>query len=220
MKKATISADIVSSTSLDKVQRMELEEELRKMIEILEKNFSKKSFFGRIIKGDYIECVVRPKHALRVALLIKSFVKSLNFTQKEKKQDFLKFKEYGVRIAVGLGNLEIFDTGKGIIDGEAIYLSGRAINEMSKNNKCTLVFRSKNEKLNKNFTSIFNLLDFMFNKYKEAQSKIVFYKLLNKTDREIASLLGKSISTINQHSTSTGWHAVENAVTYFEKSII
>ena len=224
MNKATISADIISSTALDTKQRLELETRLTQLLSILEVEFASYGFFGRLIKGDYIECVLEnPVAALRVALIIKSYVKSLPFTIAKDQEKRLKdFKEHGVRIAVGIGKLLIFDREKGIIDGEAIYLSGRAINELTsfdKKIKQTLVFRSNNEKLNVNFSAIFNLLDLTFSKHKSAQSEVVFYKLLKKSEKEITKITQKRQSTINQHSTATGWYAIENAVEYFEKII-
>ena len=85
--------------------------------------------------------------------------------------------------------------------------------------KNTLVFKSKEENWNDSFTPVFNLLDILFSKYKKAQSEIIFYKLLNKSEKEITEILKKGQSTINQHSTATGWYAVESAVKYFEKTI-
>jgi hypothetical protein len=219
MNKATISADIVSSSSLTIIQRQELDRELNSLIKILTQEFSEKLFYGRIIKGDYIECVIgKPKLALRIALLIKSYIKSLDFEQNNSTQDFVKFKTYGIRIAVGIGTLNIFDKASGIIDGEAIYLSGRAINEISKL-KQTLIFQSKKEKLNDNFSVTFCLLDVLFNKYTKAQSEVMFYLLQNKKEKDIASFLKKSQSAINQHSNSANWYAVESAVKYFEKTV-
>jgi hypothetical protein len=221
--KATISADIVSSTALNVNERLILDKKLLELLKILEENFGSKNFYGRLIKGDYIECVLeKPKHALRCALLIKSFVKSLHIEQKNNSKRISDFKEYGVRIAVGIGELKIFDRERGIIDGEAIYLSGRAINEMTAHNKKinnTLIFRTLNKKQNDYFEPIFELLDVMFARFKQAQSEIVFYKLLEKSEKEIVSIINKNQSTINQHSTATGWHAIDSAVKYFEKTI-
>ena len=224
MNKATLSADIVSSTTLNVKQRLVLEKKLAQLLTILKQTFGSEAFFGRLIKGDYIECVLNdPKQALRAALLIKSHVKSLNIQpDKQAGQNLDEFKEYGVRIAIGIGELSIFNKKKGIIDGEAIYLSGRAVNEMTapdKKNKATLVFKSANNDWNDVFMPVFQLLDVLFVKYKRAQSEVIFYKLLNKPEKEITMILKKSQSTINQHSTSTGWYAVESAVNYFEKTI-
>jgi hypothetical protein len=230
MNKATISADIVSSTSLNVEQRLVLEKELTKLLRILKQNLGSKVFFGRLIKGDYIECVLdNPKLALRVALVIKSFVKSLNFktgktgkTDKKINKKLLDFKEYGIRIAVGIGELAIWNKKKGIIDGEAIYFSGRAINEMTsseKKRKNTLVFKSNQDSWNDSFSPIFSLLDVLSAESTRAQSEIIFYKLLNKSEKEISEILKKSQSTINQHSTAAGWYAIERAVKYFETQI-
>jgi len=224
MNKATISADIVSSTALNVRQRLVLEKKLAQLLVILKQTFGSKTFFGRLIKGDYIECVLNdPKLSLRVALLIKSYVKSLPIQPDRKAhQNLDEFREYGVRIAIGIGELSIFNKKKGIIDGEAIYFSGRAINEMTasdKKNRATLVFKSNNTTWNESFMPMYQLLDVLFTKYKRAQSEVIFYKLLNKPEKEITTILKKSQSTINQHSTSTGWYAVENAVKYFENTI-
>ena len=224
MNKATISADIVSSTSLNVEQRLILERELKKLLRVLKQTFGSKIFFGRLIKGDYIECVLSdPKLALRVALIIKSFVKSIKIQANNKINKRLNsFKEYGVRVAVGIGGLSIFNKKNGIIDGEAIYLSGRAINEMTstdKRIKNTLAFRSNQENWNETFTPIFCLLDVLFSESTRAQSEIIFYKLLNKSEKEISEILNKSQSTINQHSTAAGWYAVDQSVKYFENQI-
>jgi hypothetical protein len=220
MNRAAISADIVSSTSLKKVQSLKLEEKLNALLTLLNEKFSKELFFGRIIKGDYIECVLEnPNLALRTALLIKAYIKhSVNFTQKKQSPDFLKLKKYGVRIAVGIGELTVFERSTGIINGDAITLSGRAVNEISKT-KQTLVFRSKKKKWNDDFSVIFNFLDIMFNEYTKAQSEVIFYLLLEKKEKEIVNMLGKSQSTINQHINSANWRTVDSAVKYFEKTV-
>jgi len=224
MNKATISSDIVSSTSLNVEQRLILEKELMRLLRILKQTFGSKIFFGRLIKGDYIECVLDdPKFALRVALIIKSFVKSLKIQADKKANKGLNdFKEYGIRIAVGVGELSIWNKKKGIIDGEAIYLSGRAINEMTstdKKIKNTLAFKSNQESWNEAFSPLFSLLDVLFADSTRAQSEIIFYKLLNKSEKEISEILKKSQSTINQHSTAVGWFAIDRAVKYFENQI-
>ena len=224
MNKATISSDIVSSTSLSVEQRLILEKELMKLLRILKQTFGSKAFFGRLIKGDYIECVLSdPQLALRVALIMKSFVKSIKIKVNNKtNKKIQRFKENGIRIAVGVGELSIFNKKRGIIDGEAIYLSGRAINEMTssdKKTKNTLAFRSSQENWNESFTPIFSLLDVLFAQSTQAQCEIIFYKLLNKSEKEISEILKKSQSTINQHSTAAGWFAVDRAVKYFENQI-
>jgi hypothetical protein len=44
--------------------------------------------------------------------------------------------------------------------------------------------------------------------------------LLGKSEEEIKNILKKSQSTINQHSTTAGWNAIENTIKYFERIIV
>ena len=79
---AVISGDIVSSTALNELEMKLLRKNVMQLIEILEGSrpvvAGNVSFYGRLIKGDYIECYIKdPKDSLRVALLIKTLVKTM-----------------------------------------------------------------------------------------------------------------------------------------------
>ena len=225
--RATISADIVSSTSLGVEQRLYLEEQLSSLLKSVRKQFRKDGFYGRLIKGDYVECALkRTKNALRIALLIKAYIKSLDISDKKEKTHLRIFKTYGVRAAIGIGELTVFDVKKGILDGEAIYFSGRAIEGLSTYGKervvikNSLFFKSNREDWDNCFNPMCHLLDVLFSKMTRLQSEIVYYKLLGKSEEEIKNILKKSQSTINQHSTTAGWNAIENTIKYFERTII
>ena len=71
---ATISADIVRSTSLKTNDLINLRKGLRRLLDGFEKDYP--GFWARIVRGDSIECVV-PQYrcALRIAVLIKLYVK-------------------------------------------------------------------------------------------------------------------------------------------------
>ena len=224
---ATISADIVSSTSLEVEQRLYMEERLTFFLTVVRKKFRQDGFYGRLIKGDYIECALkRTKNALRIALLIKAYIKSLDINDKNKKHQLRIFKTYAARAAIGIGKLTIFDAKKGILDGEAIYFSGRAIEGLSTYGKervvikNSLFFKSNREDWDQCFNPMCHLLDVLFLKMTRLQSEIIYYKLLGKTEDEIKNILKKSQSTINQHSTTAGWNAIENTIKYFERTII
>ena len=66
---------------------------------------------------------------------------------------------------------------------------------------------------------VFSLLDVIISGCSAKQCEVVFYKLLNFTEQDIAKKTGKYQSTISQHSTASGWSAIEKAVSYFEKSV-
>lgn len=226
MNYSVISGDIVSSTSLNSDHRKFVEDKLRELLKSLKNEFN---VYGRIIKGDYLECVVpNPELGLRVALAIKSYVKAIPLEIKNYKSDKKRakqFKTYGIRLAIGYGELSRYNPEEGVIDGEAIYFSGREISGTSTYNKerivikNTLFFASKEENLNKNFQPILALLDVLLAKATSRQCEILYLKLLNMQEDEIAKKLDMSQSAVNQHSTSVGWNAIEEAVTYFNEVI-
>ena len=226
MIKAVISGDIVASTSLSVDGRELVEDAIKELIEELKEKFDT---YTRTIKGDYLECVIPdPSEALRVALAIKSFIKSIPIDEtplyKTNKRVKL-FKTHGIRLAIGYGELSRFNPSEGIIDGEAIYLSGRTINEFSTYNKerivikNTLFFISHDNSLNKQVEPLIALLDVLIGKATSKQCKVLYLKLMDNNEEAIASKLEISQSVVNQHSTSIGWNAIEKAVTFFSELI-
>jgi hypothetical protein len=215
MNRAAISADIIASTSLTGNQRAFLDAKLRELLSELRARFGVRKFFGRLIKGDYLECVLEePQSALRAALLIKTFVKALDI-----KSQNADFNYHGVRVAVGIGEITALDRKKGFIDGDAIVFSGRAIQESNGHVKNGLAFRSADEELNNGMTPLFTLLDVLLARNTKTQCGILWHRLSGKTEKEISVITGKSQSTINQHTRAAGWAAIESAVDYFEGKI-
>ena len=141
---------------------------------------------------------------------------------KKDKSRLRYFNEHGVRLAIAVAPLQTFNPQKGIIDGEAIYLSGRAIKNFSTSNKQkiviknTMYFCSSDEKAQNKFDVILSLLDTIFTRFSPKQSEVIYFKLLGLSEKEIASKLNKYQSTISQHSTAAGWLSIEKAVNYFE----
>jgi DNA-binding CsgD family transcriptional regulator len=226
MNYSVISGDVVSSTSLTNEDRKLVEESLKVLLQDLKKEFN---VYGRIIKGDYLECVVpNAANGLQVALAIKSFVKAIPVEVKAYKtadNRVKQFKIHGIRLAIGYGELSRYKPEEGIIDGDAIYFSGREISGETTYNKerivikNTLFFASKNEKLNKNFQPLLALLDVLLSKATSRQCQVLCLKLMNNQEDEIAKRLGIGQSAVNQHSTSVGWNAIEEAVNYFKMII-
>lgn len=226
MKYSVISGDVVSSTSLTNEDRKLVEERLKILLQDLKKEFN---VYGRIIKGDYLECVVpNASKGLQVALAIKSFVKAIPVQVKAYKTTdnrLKQFKIHGIRLAIGYGDLSRYKPEEGIIDGDAIYFSGREISGETTYNKerivikNTLFFTSRNEDLNKNFQPLLALLDVLISKATSRQCEVLYLKLMNNQEEEIAKRLGIGQSAVNQHSTSVGWNAIEEAVNYFKMVI-
>lgn len=226
MKYSVISGDIVSSTSLNNEDQKFVEEKIKDLLSDLKQEFN---VYGRVIKGDYLECVVpNPAQGLQVALAIKSFIKAIPLEIKQYTKDdnrIKQFKTHGIRLAIGYGELSRYNPEEGIIDGEAIYFSGREISGETTYNKerivikNTLFFASKSEDLNKNFQPLLALLDVLLSKATSRQCEVLYLKLMNKQEEVIAKKLGIGQSAVNQHSTSVGWNAIEEAVNYFKMII-
>lgn len=210
---ATISADIVSSTSLSKDETIELKQKIEEQFVLLKEKYP--NFWGRQIKGDYIECLVPDvSHALRIAFIIKTCIKSFGIVEKKGTKNF---QTYGVRIAIGIGSMRIVDKEQGIMDGEAIYLSGRAIENMGSPNRGTLTIEISDKQLAMPLRTVALLTDALINNATKRQSEVLYYKLLSTKEMDIAEKMGIKQSSVNEHSTLAKWYCIEEALNYFEQ---
>lgn len=227
MNGATISADIISSTALPAEHKKLLRLRVAELIDELTDKYRDDKFLGRVVQGDMIElALLNPRHALRLALILKTGIKALDLPGTDLTDKRIRyFKEHAVRLAVAVAPLTTLDPEEGIIDGEAIYLSGRAIKSMSTSGKqkivikSTMFFRSQDDQEQEKFDTIFSLLDKIIAACSSKQCQILYDKLSGFSEKEISKKLNKSQSTISQHSTAAGWHAIEKAVHYFENQI-
>ena len=210
---ATISADIVSSTSLSEVETIELKQYIEEQLKMLETLYP--GSWGRLIKGDYIECVVpNASNAFRIALIIKNSIKAFEV---EKTLGSKLFYTYGARISIGIGGMRIVDREQGIMDGEAIYLSGRTLAKMGSLSKGALTIETINENLSQNLRVIAVLTDAILNDATPKQSQVIYYKLLGYKESEIAEKMKIYQSGVNNHSSSAKWYCIEEALNYFEQ---
>ena len=220
MVRATISADIVSSTSLSVEELMLLQSEIRRFLdELAEKSQGKD--WGRLFKGDSVEIFLHDPHeALRVAMLLKTLVKKTFSWGKETNVRRELFRKYGIRLAIGIGEMRIVDKKQDILDGEAIYCSGRLLEKATKEKlsiKRSIFFACPNPLLTEYMDVMVGLLDALLKNATSRQNEILYYRLLGKNEREIAEMLNVKQSAVNQRSNSAGWKAVESALNYFEK---
>lgn len=227
MNNATISADIISFTTLSDSQRQDVAMQINSLLKKLTTNYHDQVFYGRLIQGDYIECALDvPTYILRIALLLKTFVKSIDLeTGKTANRELQYFFQHGIRLAIAVAPLSKLDIEKGIIDGEAIFMSGREIKKHSSAEKQktiikqSMFFLSHDERLQAEMDTIFSLIDTILSGCSPKQSKVLYYKLLGLTEKEISKELNRDQSTINQHSTAAGWISLEKAVHHFERVI-
>ena len=210
---ATISADIVRSTSLSTKDLVSLREDLQDFFSDLEKKYI--GFWGRIVRGDSIECVIPDgKFALRIAVLIKLLVKIQ--TSEYDCSEWLR--RYGIRFSIGVADIKYESKKEDVINGQAIYLSGRNLDEISRKGNSMTAFemeyvpRSMSNLLDSYVAMVSNFID----SYSAKQAEVVFYKLLGFKEIEISNRLGIYQSSVNTRSTNAQWGLVNTAIKDFE----
>jgi hypothetical protein len=224
MNHAAISGDIIAYTSLSVGDKILIENRIAKLLKELKVKFG---VYGHIIKGDYLECYIpNPADSLRVALIIKSFIKSFPLESSDSNNRVNAYKTFILRLAIGIGEISRFEPRKGILDGEAIYFSGRTINENISTSdrkriviKRTLFIKTKDDGLNWTIDPLLSLIEVLLSKATAKQNKVLYLKLMGYNEDKISKKLKIYQSTVNEHSTGLGWNAIEMAVLFFEKLI-
>ena len=209
----TISADIVRSTSLQTDDLICLRNRLRGLLDDLEKDYL--GFWARITRGDSIECVVPEyRYVLRIAVLIKLFVKM----QADGFDCHELLQRHGIRFSIGIAEISYADKTEDIIDGPAIYLSGRNLDEISRRDIYTAFEIGEAPKsLSDMMDSYVALLSNLVDSYSAKQAEVVFFKLLGYKEVEISQRLGISQSAVNMRSTGAQWGLLNTAIKDFEE---
>ena len=210
---ATISADIVRSTSMNTEDLIVLRNRLRDLFQDFEEDYP--GFWARIVRGDSIECVV-PNYndALRIAILIKLYVK-MRVSEFECSE---MLQRYGIRFSIGVADIKYADKKEDIINGPAIYLSGRNLDEISRRENIMTAFE-----IGQAPKSLSNLLDSyvamvsgIVDSYSAKQAEVVFLKLLGFKEMEISERVGISQSSVNTRAANAQWGLLNTAIKDFE----
>lgn len=212
---ATISADIVASTSLSTEELMRLTSRIKRtLLQLAEKYHG---FWGRLVKGDSIECVVdNPQDSLRIALLLKSLVKS--FVPSDGVRDD-EFYRYGLRLAIGIGGMRNIDKEHDLMDGEAMYLSGRTLAEMRKKRVNYLQIVINQAGKQSIMPGLVALLNHVINEATPRQCETLFYKLQCGRDLDVSHKMGISRVGASTNLRNMGWDAISIAIDECEKEL-
>ena len=202
------------------VQRLETKDliELRRQMNTLFERIDADllpGFWGRVVRGDTIECFVPDcGKALRIAIIIKLFVRIFA----ETKECSYSTRQHGIRFSIGLGSLKFVDRREDIIDGPAIYISGRNLDLISAKRD---VYSATGMEFDPSglhwlLDSYVSLVDNLVRSYSIKQSQVVFYKLLGYKERQISEILDIYQSAVNSRSTLAKWGLLEIAIKDFE----
>lgn len=212
---ATISADIIRSTSLPEEGMILLQDQLKEFVDFLNKTFD--GSWGRVVRGDGLECTISDAHCLlRIVLLLKCKIKAIQiyFDEKGIKGGDKRFFKLGIRIAAAIGKLRTNDRERGIIDGEAIYNSGRALEKMNRYDYFSII--SDCQTSESVVRALFLLTNHIMKRASARQSRVLFMKLQNISDLEIAEHLGISRIGVYLHLKLVGWDAISAALQCYE----
>lgn len=219
--KAVITGDIIQSTRLSEADRSGLVKQIQEAMKTWEADFKFKSEFFR---GDSFQCLLpHPHFGLRVALLLKTFIRSLNPTTSfslaskkipEKKTSvLLPATIIDARIAVGIGDA---DAGAKLAtsNGMAFSLSGHLLDGL-KNSKQAFGIATDDD-YNDELETESMLLDALISKTTALQCEVINLKLLGYNETQIAKDLNIIQSAVNQRSRSGNWNAIDAMVDRFE----
>ena len=218
MKEATISADIINSTSFDKDDTVMLSQYLSDFFILLNSQFS--DSWGRVVRGDGLEIVVPEiKDVVRIAILLKCYIKAfkVNFSSfPNASRGHRRIPNFGVRVVIGIGGLRINDQERGLIDGQAIYNSGRMLTKISSRLRDTLIVVGEEEIGLIGLQPMLSLIDEIISHATAKQCDIMVKRFLGLTETFIAQKVGITQSAVNKHLRRAGWHAIFEAIDFYE----
>lgn len=208
-----LSADVIDSTSLDENSIIELNETVENCFVDIYDNLSY-DFWGRIVKGDSIECCMKnPNETLRLALLLKCIIKWWADNQ----ECSTDLQQFGIRFSIGIGKMRIINQQKDIMDGEAIYIAGRNLDKITHSYfTSSFDMNSKYRESSYLIDNNIRLLDEIINSLSAKQSAVVYFKLLKFTETEIAQKLNISQSSVNNRLRLSRWKYIHQTIKLYE----
>ena len=197
--RAVLTGDIVNSTQL----KITVEKKLVKVLHSLLANY-KFEFY----RGDSFQAFVKnPAEALTIALLCRTAAISISGNANTTLSD--------VRISIGIGEVKMPVQTLGAAKGEAFILSGRAFDELTKNNT-RLSIAAGNDLANTALQIIADYLNAIFKNMTGKQAGVILELLKGQTQQAVAKHLKKSKSTIHQHVVSGRWSEIEKLLQQYE----
>ncbi len=208
MKYSVLTADVIDSGKLDADLRKKIFETLKHFVSNAN-NGPKVSL--SISRGDNIQGVFEdPSSVLRYGLSLQSLFKS--FSKDGDKRKAIN----GIRISIGIGEISYWGDTISESDGPAFQYSGRSLDEM-KNEERLLKLTTKDEDINEKWNVILKLMEEIIINWTRASAEVVHYLLENLTEEEISKKLGISQPAVNYRKKHSGWNAISNTISYFEK---
>ncbi len=185
---AVITGDIINSTAVPFEQRATLLQILAQTVNDL-KHLSPMKF--EMFRGDSFQILIeKAEQALLIAVLVRAGLRKN--TPKHSNDT------WDARMAIGVGDIEFVANNVVTSDGEAFQYSGRAFDELGKNN---LVIKTRWEEVNEELKVSTMFADDVISSWTPTQSFVIFQSLaFHKTQKEIAEQQKQSSQNISKIS--------------------
>ena len=199
MNAAVLTGDIIRSRELNPERRAGLQNALEEAFSAAEKQSP--GFRAAQYRGDSFQAIVVPDHGLKTLLLI---------------QAMLRIEDFGVRIALGLGDMT-YDSGNILTsDGSAFQLSGPALDELKKK---IVSVNGPEDSFNEEWKVHALTLDYLLKRWTIPQAEAVLGQLRGLTQEETARGLQVRQPAVQQRLQSAGWPVMEAILERFVSSV-
>ena len=181
-----ITGDIVDSTKMVAEERNSMLRMLQSLPVLL---LPLAKFDLEIFRGDSFQIRVgRSVDSLKVALAIRSHIRSFKFAEHNRQWD--------ARLAIGIGTLEYENGSLATSDGEAYRASGRGLDSIGKNR---LTIETPWEEVNKELRVSTAFADDIITGWTQSQSRVMFQSLTTGLSHaEIGDILGISRQMVDK----------------------
>lgn len=209
--KAVITADIADYTSITANEVTTVLDSMHSMFSQVKSVRTNLDNTLSIQRGDSIQGeVANPADALKVALLLKTSINRVLFDDENKRSKLME-----VRIAIGIGEIDVVRDTVNETLGEAYVFSGRTLDTMKKK-KQTLAIKTNNNNWNAEIETEFKLLEEIMKNWQISSAEVMYWVLLGYDDKSIAEKIGITRSAIVQRKKTAGWNGVKALIERFE----
>lgn len=212
---AVLTGDIVNSREIS--DKDFFFSELKSIFKEIESRIAFEKPF-EIYRGDSFQAMLKhPKDAVKVAVLLRAGLRSLESHPKKKEIPLEQLKD--ARISIGIGTIDFLDDSVKASDGEAFLLSGSALDTMKKSDE-RLKITVGDKHLQKTLEVTTTLASVIINKWSNFSSEVIYRHLLyGETQKEMAKALHISQPAVHKRKNTANADAIDVYLNYVSQLI-
>lgn len=209
---SVITGDIVNSSQLDVGKRRLLLGSLKRLFKTINNSLRDEKMAApfEIYRGDSFQGVLEnPIDAIKVGILLKAGLRTSFETSLKKSWD--------ARIAIGIGEIDFFQSKGSEGDGPAFRRSGPVLDEMK--GETRLLIRTPWPPADQEFEVATAFLDVIISKWSSSQAEVILEQMKGLTQQQIADKLNISQAAVNYRLKNAGWNALNKFLKRYEAII-